>query len=320
MFRHLLLVAAAIAAFSVAPVQAQSYPDRPITLVVGFGPGGNADIVARLVGQKMSEALGQPIVVENKGGAGGLIANESVAKAPPDGYRLGLVSGAFPAQAAALPKLPFDPQSDFTWIGTIVSYPLVIAVPQSSPFKSLPDLISAARAQPGALNYPSPGNGSLFHLATEVFAAQAGIEMTHIPFRGGSQQLTELIAGRLSFMFDTYSVVQPSLQGGRLRALGVTSAQRLPQLPDVPAVAQTLPGYEASSFLGIAGPAGVPPAIVQKLNAAVRTAVADPTVRQRLADLGGTPWAGQPADMADVIRTNTAKWKAIVNTRQIKAD
>lgn len=314
--RALCVLLAGLAPLSMA----QTYPDRPITLVVGFGPGGNADIVARLVGQKMSEALGQPVVIENKGGAGGLIANESVAKAPADGYRLSLVSGAFTAQAATLPKLPFDAQNDFTWVCTLVTYPLVVVVPASSPYQSISELIQGARAQPKKLNYPSPGNGSLFHLATEVFSARAGIEMTHVPFRGGSQQLTELLGGRLDVMFDTLSVVQASIQSGRLRALGVTSTERLGQLPHVPTVAQSVPGYEASSFLGIAGPAGMPRAVVDKLNAAVRTALADPAVRQRLLDLGGSPWPSTPAEMADHVRASTAKWKAIVEARQIKAD
>lgn len=309
-----------LTALAAVTATGQTYPDKPVTLVVGFGPGGNADIVARIVGQKMSETLGQPVIIENKGGAGGLLANDSVAKAPPDGYRLSLVSGAFPAQAAVLPKLPFDAQNDFSWVSTIVSYPLVVVVPANSKFRTLEELVQAARANPGKLNFPSPGNGSLFHLATEVFSSEARIEMTHVPFRGGAQQLTELLAERLDVMFDTYSVVQPSLQANKLRALAVTSTDRLPQLANVPAVSQTIPGYEASSFLGIAGPAGLPAAVVQKLNQAVRTAVNDPGVRQRLAELGGTPWAGSPAEMGNFVRTSTAKWKAIADKRQIKAD
>ncbi|MBN9411465.1 MAG: tripartite tricarboxylate transporter substrate binding protein [Burkholderiales bacterium] len=319
--KHLIRILLALSFLcAAAQASAQTFPDRPVTLVVGFAPGGNADIVARLVGQKMSEALRQPVIIENKGGAGGLLASEAVAKSPADGYRLLLVSGAFPAQAAVLPKLSFDPQNDFSWVGTIVSYPLVVVVPAASPFRSIDDLIRAARANPGKLNYPSPGNGSLFHLATEVFGAEAKVDMTHVPFRGGAQQLTELLAGRLDVMFDTYSVVQPSLAAGRLRAIGVTSPERLASMPDVPTVAQSLPRYEASSFLGIAGPAGLPAATVQTLNAALRSALSDAGVRQRLVELGGTPWPGSPSDMASHIRDSTARWKSIATARQIKAD
>jgi tripartite-type tricarboxylate transporter receptor subunit TctC len=303
-----------------SPAFAQGYPTKPITLVVGFGPGGNADIVARIVAQKMTDTLGQPIVVENRGGAGGLLANDSVAKAPPDGYRLSLISGAFTAQAAALPKLPFDPQKDFTWVSTLISYPLVVVVPAESPHKTLDDLIKFAQANPKKLNYPSPGNGSLFHLATEVFSSAAGIEMTHVPFRGGAQQLTELLGGRLDVMFDTLAVVQPQLKVGKLRALAVTSTKRMPQLPGVPAVAEKIPGYEASSFLGIAGPAAMPETIVQLLNKTTASVLANPELKQRFAELGGDAWAGTPAEMGNYIMTSTLKWKTIVRAKDIKAD
>lgn len=305
---------------TLASAFAQGYPNKPITLVVGFGPGGNADIVARIVAQKMADNLGQQVVVENRGGAGGLLGNDSVAKAPPDGYRLSLISGAFTAQAAALPKLPFDPQKDFTWVSTLISYPLIVVVPAESPHKTLDDLIKFAQANPKKLNYPSPGNGSLFHLATEVFSSAAGIEMTHVPFRGGAQQLTELLGGRLDVMFDTLSVVQPQLKAGKLRALAVTSTKRMPQLPDVPVVAEKIPGYEASSFLGIAGPAAMPDSIVQQLNRTIASVVANQEIKQRFTELGGEAWAGTPAEMGNYIMTNTAKWRTIVRAKDIKAD
>lgn len=313
----ILAVAATLA--PLAHSQEQTYPTKPVALVVGFAPGGNADIVARIIGQKMSENLGQPVAVENRGGAGGLLANEYVAKSPPDGYRLSLISGAFPAQAAVLSKLPFDPQG-FSWVSTVVSYPLVVVVSAESPHKSLDDLIRYAKANPGKLNFPSPGNGSLFHLATEVFNSMAGVSMTHVPFRGGSQPLTELLAGRLDVMFDTLSVVQPQLKAGKLRALAVTSTKPMAQLPGVPLVAEKIPGYEASSFLGIAGPPGLSDPVVQKLNKSLRAVVALTEVRQRLADLGGEAQASSPAEMGSTISASTAKWKAIVQEKNIKAD
>jgi tripartite-type tricarboxylate transporter receptor subunit TctC len=317
-FRRMAILVSTLLMLS--PAFAQGYPAKTITLVVGFGPGGNADIVARIVAQKMTDTLGQPIVVENRGGAGGLLANDSVAKAPPDGYRLSLISGAFTAQAAALPKLPFDPQKDFTWVSTLISYPLVVVVPAESPHKTLDDMIKFAQANPKKLNYPSPGNGSLFHLATEVFSSAAGIEMTHVPFRGGAQQLTELLGGRLDVMFDTLAVVQPQLKAGKLRALAVTSTKRMPQLPGVPAVAEKIPGYEASSFLGIAGPAAMPETIVQLLNKATASVLANPELKQRFAELGGDAWAGTPAEMGNYIMTSTLKWKTMVRAKDIKAD
>lgn len=307
-----------LAAFGPAALVAQDYPAKRITLVNGFAPGGNADIVARLVAQKLSEALGQQMLVENRAGAASLIANEYVAKSPPDGYRLLLISGAFPTQAATLANLPFDPVRDFTWVSTLISYPLVVTVNTESPFKTLDDLIRAAKATPGKLNYPSPGNGSLFHLATEVFNASAGIEMTHVPFKGGSQQVTELMAGRLDVMFDTLSVVQPQIRAGRVRALAVTSPQRITQLGGVPAAAETLPGYEASSFLGIAGPLGLQPVVVERLNAAIRKVVDQPDVHQRFADLGGEPRASSPEEMARYVAAAIAKWRAIAEAKNIR--
>ena len=315
-----LIAALVVALISLSSANAQTYPTKPITIVVGFGPGGNADIVARIVSQKMAENLGQSILIENKGGAGGLLASDSVAKAPADGYRLSLISGAFPAQAAALHKLPFDPAKDFSWVGTIISYPLVVVVPSDSPFKTLEDLVKTAKSNPRKLNYPSPGNGSLFHLATEVFASSAGIEMTHVPFRGGSQQLTELLGGRLDVMFDTLSVVQPQLKAGRLRALAVTSMRRMPQLPSVPTVAEKFQGYEASSFLGLAGPAGLSESIVQRLSSAIKIVTSSGDVQQRFTDLGGEAWTGTPGEMAAYIASSTTKWKSVVQEKNIAAD
>jgi tripartite-type tricarboxylate transporter receptor subunit TctC len=299
---------------------AQEYPTKPITLVVGFGPGGNADIVARLLAQKLSTELPQPVLVENKGGAGGLLANDSVAKSTPDGYRLSLISGAFPSQAAVMNKLPFDPMGDFSWVSTFISYPMVIVVNSESPIKTLNELIKYARENPKKLNYPTPGNGSLFHLTTEYFSSTAGIDMTHIPFKGGSPQLNELLAGRLDVMFDTFAVVQPHLISGKLRAIAVTSEKRMSQLPNIPAVAETFPGFEASSFLGIAGPKGLSPEIISKLNASIHAAVIKNDVRLRFSELGGQVWIGSPKEMAEYVAQSIQKWKRVVSEKSIKFD
>ena len=299
---------------------AQEYPTKPINLIVGFGPGGNADIVARLLAQKLSTELAQPVLVENKGGAGGMLANDYVAKGTPDGYRLSLISGAFPSQAAVMNKLPFDPMSDFSWISTFISYPMVIVVNSESSLKTLNDVIKYAKENPKKLNYPTPGNGSLFHLATEYFSSTAGIEMTHIPFKGGSPQLNELLAGRLDIMLDTFAVVQPHLISGKLRAIAVTSEKRMPQLANIPAVAETFPSFEASSFLGIAGPKGLSPEVISKLNASIHTAVIKNDVRLRFSELGGQVWIGSPKEMAEYVSQNIQKWKRVVTEKSMKFD
>lgn len=299
---------------------ATQYPSRPVTLVVGFGAGGNADLVARLVAQRLSETLGQPFIVENKGGAGGLLASENVAKSPPDGYRLLLVTGAFPAQAAALPRLPFDPVRDFTPISVVVSYPLVIVVPATSPITSLKDFIQYARSHPAQLNYPSPGSGSLFHLAVELFSEKAGIQLTHIPFKGGGQQVTELIAGRLDVMFDTLSVVQSQIKSGKLRALAVTAPHRIAQLPDVPTVDEVIGDYDVSSFVGIAGPANLPPDIVTRLNAAIHEVVNAPDISARFVELGGTPLGGTPQQAVQTMTEALDTWQKIARSKNIKAE
>ena len=249
-----------------------------------------------------------------------MLASDSVAKASPDGYRLSLVSGAFPSQAAVMNKLPFDPMNDFSWISTFISYPMVIVVNSESSFKNLNDLIKYAKENPKKLNYPSPGNGSLFHLATEYFSSTAGIDMTHIPFKGGSPQLNELLAGRLDVMFDTFAVVQPHLISGKLRALAVTSEKRMPQLPNVPAVAETFTGFEASSFLGIAGPKGLSPEIISKLNSSIHAVVVKSDMRIKFSELGGQVWVGSSKDMSEYVLQSIQKWKRVVSEKAIKFD
>jgi tripartite-type tricarboxylate transporter receptor subunit TctC len=318
LYRYLIFIF--LISLSITNLNAQDFPTKPINLVVGFGPGGNADIVARLLAQKMSENLGQPVLVENKGGAGGLLASELVAKATPDGYRLSLVSGAFPTQAAVISKLSFDPMNDFSWISTVISYPMVVVVNSESPFMNLQDLIKYAKDNPRKLNYPSPGNGSLFHLATEYFSSSAGIELTHIPFKGGSPQLNELLAGRLDVMFDTLAVVLPHLNSGKLRAIAVTSEKRMSQLPNVPAAAELMPGFEAGSFLGIAGPRGLNQDVISKLNGSIRSVASKTDLKQKFYELGGEVWVGSPKEMGDYIYKSTQKWKRVAQEKSLKFD
>src|SRR5882672_5747737 len=223
-----------LAAFAWSFAAAQDYPSKPIRLIVGFPPGGNVDVVGRIVAAKMSEGLLQQVVPENRTGAGSMIANEFVAKAAPDGYTLLIVSGAFVTQAATMKKLPYDPMRDFIFISTVVTYPLVFSVRADSRFKSLDEFIGYVKSNPGKVNYPSPGMGTLYHLAGEMFVSMAGINMQHVPFRGGSEPLTEVLSGRMELLIDALTNSYPQIQAGKFRPLAVSSLARSPSLPAVP--------------------------------------------------------------------------------------
>ncbi len=312
-------VLAAIALLCMAGLSAaQTYPARQIRLVNGFAPGGSSDVVARIVAQKLAESLGQQVVVENRTGSGGIIANEAVASAPPDGYTLLLVTGAYPVQAAVMRKLPYDPMRAFAMVSMLTTYPFVVAVSAGSPFRTLPELVAYAKANPGKLNYSSAGIGTVHHLSGELFNAMAQTDLTHVPFRGGTAPVTELLAGRVDVMFETMTLTLPQVKSGKVRALAVTSSQRSPFLPDVPTVAETLPGFEVVSWLGLATTAGTPPAIVQRLSQEVAKALESPDVRQRFADLGGVPAPSTPEAMLAHVERETAKWKRIVEARGIE--
>jgi len=297
---------------------AQDYPSRPIRLVVGFPPGGNVDVVGRIVAQKMSEGLGQQVLPENRTGAGSIIANEFVARSAADGYTLLVVSGAFVTQAATMNKLPYDPLRDFSWISTLVTYPLVFSVRSDSRFRTLDEFIAFVKTSPGKINYPSPGMGTLYHLAGEMFVSMAGIDMQHVPFRGGSEPLTEVLSGRMELLIDALTNSYPQIQAGKFKPLAVSSLQRSASLPGVPTVAQTVPGYEASSFLGLAGPPGLPPPIVERLNREVRRVLALPDIGQRFAEWGGTPGASSPEEMRRHVAAEIEKWKKVVEARKLE--
>jgi tripartite-type tricarboxylate transporter receptor subunit TctC len=297
---------------------AQSYPDRPVKLIVGFPPGGNVDLVGRIVANKLADGLGQQVVVENRTGAGSMIATDAVAKAPPDGYTLLLVSGAHVTLAAVQKKLPYDPIRSFAFISTVVTYPTVLLVRPDSKYKTLADLIADARANPGRLNYPSPGVGTFYHLAGELMSSQVGIEMTHVPFRGGFEPVSELLAGRVDLLIDAVTSVWPNIQAGKLRPLAIASAEPSPVLPNVPLASQTVPGFEAISFSGLAAPAGTPPAVIERLNREVRKLVDAPDVKSRFNDAGGKTIAMSPESFQRLVETEIAKWKKVVETRKIE--
>src|SRR5438067_872001 len=244
---------------------AQAWPVKPVKLVTPFPPGGSADVIARVIANPLSLQLGQPVVIDNRPGAGGLVGNEYVAKQPPDGYTLLLITGAYPVQGAMLKSLPFDPLRDIAMVSVLTSYPFVISVRPDSRFRTLGDLIAEAKANPGKLNYPSSGIGTVHHLSGELLNAMAGIDMTHVPFRGGASPLTELLGGRVDLLLEAMTLSIGQVQSGKLRALAVTSRERWKALPDVPAVHDTLPGYEVISFIGLGATGGTPAPIIQRL-------------------------------------------------------
>jgi tripartite-type tricarboxylate transporter receptor subunit TctC len=299
-------------------VFAQSYPDRPLRLIVGFPPGGSSDTVARVVAQSLSPLLGQPVVVENKPGAGGVIGSDLVAKAPPDGYTLLLATAGHSTAAAMMAKLPFDAVRDFAWITTVTTYPFVIATSAESPIRSLDDMIRRAKAAPGKLSYSSAGVGTSHHLLGEWLAAEAGIEMLHVPFKGGTSPVTEVVAGRVDVMFETMTLVLPHIRSGRLRALAVTSPEPKDYLPDVPPAAKSVPGVVFQSWLGIAAPAGTPPAIVERLNRELRKVLDESEVQKRLAALGGGSAPISPDLMRAQVQTEVERWKKLVESRRIE--
>jgi tripartite-type tricarboxylate transporter receptor subunit TctC len=303
-----------------AQVQAQpadTWPTRPVRLLVGFAPGGSSDIVARLIAQHMSAALGQPFVVENRPGAGGMIAAEAVAKAAPDGYTLVLLPSGHASQAAMLAKLPFHPIDDFAWISTATVYPMFFAVADASPIRSFEDLIARAKANPGKISYSSVGIGTAHHLLGEWINAEAGVELTHVPYKGGTAPLTDVLSGQVDVMIETATTALPHLKSGRLRALAVTSTPGRKLLPGVRAASETLANMQYESWLGIAAPAKTPPGLVATLNREVTRVLVKPDVVQRLAELGGEATPSSPEAFRERVTSDIAKFRQIVATRRI---
>ena len=291
---------------------------RPLRIVTGFPAGGNTDIIARAMAQKLTERLGQQVIVENRPGAGSMIGTDYVAKATPDGYTLLLVSGAVTTQAAVMKKLPFDAVRDFAFISNAVSYPFAVIVKPDSAVQNINDLIAVAKKSPGKLNYASVGIGSVLHLAVELFSAMANVEMTHIPYKGGAEPMLELMSGRIDVVFDTLTGAYPYVQAGKIRALAVTSLERSQQLPNVPTVAQTLPGYEVTSFSGFAAPRGTPPERIARLNREMRAALEQADIRKRFTDLGGTVISTTPEEFSRHVAGEIAKWKKIASAKKIE--
>ncbi len=296
----------------------KDYPLRPIRLVSPFAAGGNTDIIGRLLAPKLYERLGQIVIVENRPGAGSLIGTNHVAKATPDGHTLLVASGAFTSVAATVKTLPYDAVKDFAWISLIATYPFVVVVKIDSGINSMGDLIAAARRNPGKMNYGSVGTGSVFHLAGELFNTMAGTDLTHVPYKGGSEPVTELIGGRIEVIFTTLTGVFPHIQANRVRAIAVASVKRSPQLPNVPTVAQTLPGYEVTSFAGVAAPRGTPKAVIARLNRELHAVLALPDINKRLVETGGIVQPTTPEEMGRHVEGEIAKWKRVVAEKKIE--
>lgn len=299
---------------------AQSYPTRPVRIVVGYAAGGVNDLLARLVGQFLAERLGQTFVVENRPGAGSNIATEAVVRAPADGHTLLLVSAANAINASLYEKLPFDFLKDIAPVAGICRVPNAMVVNANFRDRTLAELIADAKAHPGRITMASPGNGSPQHLAGELFKMRAGVDLVHVPYRGGAPALGDLLAGQVDLLFASVASALPHLRAGKLRALGVTSAARVEALPDVPAIGEMLPGYEANGWYGLGAPRGTPADIVQRLNEGVNAALADASVQARLSEFGGLPLTGSPSDFGRFLAAETATLAQAVKFSGAKAD
>jgi len=318
-------IARSVAALSLAlsgAAAAQDYPSRPITLVVPYSAGGGNDVMARIVAEKMSKSLGQQIVIENKGGAGGSIATRQVAKAAPDGYTLGLGgTGTLAINPTLYQNVGYDPRKDFAPVGLIATSALVVLVHPGIEAKSIAELIALAKREPGRLNYASAGSGSGIHLGSELLAQMAGIKLTHIPYKGSSPALTDLLGGHVAIYLSSLPPAIALVREGKVRALAVTGPARSPVFPDLPTVAEAaLPGYEAVLHYGIVAPAGTPQPIIYKLNAAMRAALAEPDVRARIVADGAEPLPTTPDEYAADIDAEETKWSAIVKMSGAKVE
>jgi tripartite-type tricarboxylate transporter receptor subunit TctC len=320
--RQFVLLGTSVTALSVVGRQAgaQSYPSRPVRIIVGFPPGGVGDTLARLMGQRLSERLGQPFIIENRPGAGSNIGAEAVVRAPADGNTLLLATTPNAINVTLYDKLNFDFVRDIAPVAGIMSGPNVLVMNPSVPANTVPEFIAYAKTNPGALSMASGGNGSTQHVAGELFKMMTGVSMQHVPYRGGVAALADLISGRVHVMFDNLPTSIETIKAGKLRALAVTTAFRSEVLPAVPTIADFVPGYEASAWWGIAAPKNTPADIVDKLNREINAALADPKMKARLADLGGTVLPGASIDFGKLIADEVEKWAKVVKFSGVKPD
>jgi tripartite-type tricarboxylate transporter receptor subunit TctC len=307
-----------VGAYLSTPSMAQAYPSKPIKLIIPFPAGGATDIVGRVVAQQLGVELGQTVVVDNRAGAAGVIGSESVARAAPDGYTILLSTSSTHTIGPILnPKIPYSPIKDFTPIMYLAASPQVVVVPLSSPAKTMPELIDYIKKNPGKLNFGSAGTGGIPHLSTERFLAMTGTKMTHVPYKGTALAMPDLMAGRLDLMFDSISVSLPHIRDGKVRALAVTSPKPSSVAPDIPTLSQFVPGYESLTWFGVFGPAGLPPAIQDKLNQALNKAIQNPTLLAQFAKLGFDAAGGTPAEFAKKMADETVMWRKVITDGNI---
>jgi tripartite-type tricarboxylate transporter receptor subunit TctC len=320
--RHFLRLAAGAAALPAVSrfAWAQTFPTRPVRWIVPFPPGGTTDVLARVIGQWLSERLGQPFIIDNRPGAGSNIGTEAVVRAPPDGYTLLLVGPPSAINATLYDKLNFNFIRDIAPVAGIITGPNVIVVHPSVPAKTVPEFIAYVRINPGKINMASSGNGTSPHVAGELFKMMTGVDMVHVPYRGAGPALTDLLGGQVHVMFASMPSSIEYARAGRLRALAVTTATRSDALPDIPTVDDFVPGYEASTWYGVGVPKNTPAEVIDKLNKEINAALADPKIKARLADLGGTVLPGTPADFGKLVAEETEKWAKVVKFSGWKPD
>jgi len=317
---RLLWVALAMA--NVYPALAETWPTRPIRFIVPFAPGGGGDVVGRIIGQRMSEQLGKPLIIDNRAGGGGTLGCELAAKAAPDGYTLLLGNvGPIAVGPALYPKLAYDPVRDFAPVTMIASFPNLLVANPGLPFKTVPELVAYAKSRPGQLNFASAGAGTSTHLAGELFKSVAGIDVVHVPYKGGAAAMTDIIAGQVAYYFGTMPSSMPLAKAGKLRALAVTSLTRSPAAPEVPTIAESgYPKFETAAWYGLMFPTGTPREIVARTNAATMVVLALPDIRERLVHEGSEPLGSTPAQFGAYIKAEIAKWSAVVKAANLRAD
>ena len=321
--RTLTLTAITLLTAALTPLSAlaQAYPNKPIRLIVPFPAGGATDILARALSQKLGEKIGQPVVVENRPGAGGTIGADAASKSAADGYTLLLATSSTHSIGPAInPKIPYNAETDFTPVAYVASSPNIVVVPNTLPVKTMREFIDYARKNPGKLNYASSGNGTIVHLTTEYFKAQSDTFILHIPYRGTALAIPDLVSGKVDVLFDSFVTGMPHVKDGKLRALAVTSAKRSALAPDMPTVAEVLPGFESVTWFGLYGPKAMSADVTAKVNQAVNAALADADVKERFARLGAEPAGGTPQAFAAMVKSDNTKWKKIIADRKISVE